>query len=102
MSRKGTQKIKAVLPDAIYGNKLVTKLINRSMKDGKKSVARTQIYGAFEIIKEKNGDDPIKVFDQALENIKPAMEVRAKRIGGAAESWRNFSNPGKERHTSSA
>jgi len=84
MSRKGTQKIKAVLPDAIYGNKLVTKLINRSMKDGKKSVARTQIYGAFEIIKEKSGDDPIKVFDQALENIKPAMEVRAKRIGGAA------------------
>ena len=84
MSRKGTQKIKAIIPDAIYGNKLVTKLINRSMKDGKKSVARTQIYGAFEIIKEKNGDDPIKAFDQALENIKPAMEVRAKRIGGAA------------------
>lgn len=84
MSRKGTQKIKAVLPDAIYGNKLVTKLINRSMKDGKKSVARTQIYGAFKIINEKSGGDPMKVFEQALENIKPAMEVRAKRIGGAA------------------
>lgn len=84
MSRRGTQKLKAVVPDAIYGSKLVTKLINRSMYDGKKSVARTQIYDAFEIIKEKSGDDPVKVFDQALENIKPAMEVRAKRIGGAA------------------
>ncbi len=84
MARKGTIRPKVILPDAIYGSRLVTKLINRSMHDGKKSVARTQIYNAFEIIKEKTGSDPIKVFDQALENIKPAMEVRAKRIGGAA------------------
>jgi small subunit ribosomal protein S7 len=84
MARKGTIRPKVILPDAIYGSRLVTKLINRSMYDGKKSVARTQIYNALEIIKEKTGGDPIKVFDQALENIKPAMEVRAKRIGGAA------------------
>jgi small subunit ribosomal protein S7 len=84
MSRKGTIKHKVILPDSIYGSRLVTKLINRSMKDGKKSVARTQIYSAFEIIKEKSGNDPSKVFDQALENIRPEMEVRAKRIGGAA------------------
>ena len=63
---------------------MVTKLINRSMKDGKKSVARKEIYGALEIIKEKTGEDPVKVFDQAMENIKPTMEVRPRRVGGAA------------------
>jgi small subunit ribosomal protein S7 len=84
MARKGTIRPKVIPADPIYGSKLVTKLINRSMYDGKKSVARTQIYQAFEIIKEKSGSDPLKIFDQALENIKPEMEVRAKRIGGAA------------------
>lgn len=63
---------------------MLTKLINRSMKDGKKSVIRKEIYSAMEIIKEKTGEDPIKVFDQAMENIKPNMEVRARRVGGAA------------------
>ncbi len=63
---------------------MVTKLINRSMKDGKKSVAAKEVYEAFEIIKEKTGSDPVKVFDQALENIKPTMEVRPRRVGGAA------------------
>ena len=62
----------------------MTKLINRSMKDGKKTVIRKEIYTAFELIKEKSGEDPIKIFDQALENIKPNMEVRPRRVGGAA------------------
>ena len=84
MARKGTIRLKVVEPDPIYGSRLVTKLINRSMRDGKKSVSRTQIYEAFEEIKEKSGGDPLKVFNQALGNIKPTMEVRAKRIGGAA------------------
>lgn len=84
MARKGAAKPRNIVADPIYGSKLVTKLINRSMYDGKKSVARTEIYRAFEIIKEKTGTDPVKVFDQALENIKPTMEVRPRRIGGAA------------------
>jgi len=84
MARKGTVRPKVLEPDPIYGSRLVTKLINRSMRDGKKSVARTETYEAFEIIKEKSGGDPLKVFNQALENIKPTMEVRARRIGGAA------------------
>lgn len=62
----------------------MTKLINRSMKDGKKTVVRKEVYAAFEIIKTKSGEDPIKVFDQALENIRPNMEVRPRRVGGAA------------------
>lgn len=84
MARKGTIKIKAVEPDPIYGNRLVTKLINRSMLDGKKSVARHEVYEAFDIIKEKTNEDPLKIFNQALDNIRPTMEVRPKRIGGAA------------------
>ncbi len=68
----------------MYGDRLVTKLINRSMKDGKKSVASREIYDAFKIIKEKTDSDPLKVFNQAIENIKPTMEVRPRRIGGAA------------------
>jgi small subunit ribosomal protein S7 len=84
MARKGTIRPRNIEADPIYGSKLVTKLINRSMRDGKKSVARTEIYEAFEIIKEKSEGDPLKVFNQALGNIKPTMEVRARRIGGAA------------------
>ena len=84
MARKGTVKPKILEPDPMYGSRLVTKLINRSMRDGKKNAARKEIYEAFEIIKEKSGSDPLKVFDQALENIKPTMEVRPRRIGGAA------------------
>ena len=84
MARKGTIKLRIVEPDPIYGSRLVTKLINRSMIDGKKTVARREIYEAFDIVKEKTGGDPLKVFNQALENIKPTMEVRPRRIGGAA------------------
>ena len=84
MARKGAIKVRVVEPDPFYGSRLVTKLINRSMLDGKKSVARHEIYKAFEIIKEKTGEDPLKVFNQALDNIRPTMEVRPRRIGGAA------------------
>ncbi len=84
MARRGTIKNKAVEPDLLYGSRLVTKLINRSMKDGKKSVAQKEIYKAFEIVKEKTGSDPLKVFNTALDNIRPTMEVRPRRIGGAA------------------
>ncbi len=83
MARRGKTPARKVQPDPVYKNKLVTKLINRSMRDGKKSVAQKQVYNAFEIIKEKKGD-PIKIFSQALENIKPVMEVRPRRVGGAA------------------
>lgn len=82
--RKGQAKIRKVLPDAIYGNNLVSKLVNRSMRDGKKSVAQREIYGAFEIVKEKSGEDAMKVFTLALDKIKPTMEVRPRRVGGAA------------------
>ncbi len=71
-------------PDFIYSDLLVTKLIGRAMKDGKKSVAQTQIYNAFEIIKEKTKEDPMIVYHRALDNIRPTMEVRPRRIGGAA------------------
>jgi small subunit ribosomal protein S7 len=84
MARKGRTITKIQEPDPIYKNYLVTKLINRSMKDGKKSVVQKEIYKAFEIIKEKTKEDPIKIFEEALENIKPTMEVRPRRIGGAA------------------
>jgi len=84
MARKGAIKPKVIQPDPFYGSRLVTKLINRSMYDGKKSVARHEIYEAFDLIKEKTGEDPLKVFNQAIENIKPTMEVRPRRIGGAA------------------
>jgi small subunit ribosomal protein S7 len=82
--RKGQAKARIVVEDPIYKNKLVTKLINRSMKDGKKSVAQKQIYKALEIIKEQSQEDPLKIFVTAIEQIKPNMEVRARRIGGAA------------------
>jgi len=84
MARKGTIRPRKIEADPVYGSVMLTKLINRSMKDGKKSVIRKEIYSAMEIVKAKTGEDPVKVFDQAMENIKPNMEVRARRVGGAA------------------
>jgi small subunit ribosomal protein S7 len=84
MARRGRAKIRNVDPDPIYNNKVITKLINRSMKEGKKSVAQKQVYKAFEIIKEKTKSDPVEVFSKAIEAIKPTMEVRPRRVGGAA------------------
>jgi len=84
MARKGIIKPRKIEIDPIYGSAVLTKLINRSMKDGKKSVVRKEVYSALEIIKTKTGEDPIKILDQAMENIKPTMEVRPRRVGGAA------------------
>lgn len=84
MARRGQTNTRKLEIDPIYGNLMVTKLINRSMRDGKRSVASREIYEAFEIIKEKTKEDPMKVFENALENIRPVMEVRSRRVGGAA------------------
>ncbi|KKQ36231.1 MAG: 30S ribosomal protein S7 [Candidatus Woesebacteria bacterium GW2011_GWA1_37_7] len=84
MSRRGGVRLKKVSPDPIYKNRILAKLINRSMRDGKKSVAQKEIYKAFELIKMKTNEDPIKIFSQALDNIKPSTEVRPRRVGGAA------------------
>ncbi|GAQ94556.1 small subunit ribosomal protein S7 [Thermodesulfovibrio aggregans] len=83
MPRRGYVPKREVLPDPKYQSKLVSKLINVIMKDGKKSVSEKICYGAFEIIREKTGQDPLKVFKQAIENIKPVLEVRPRRVGGA-------------------
>lgn len=72
-----------VLPDPVYNSKLVMKLINQIMKDGKKGTAQTILYNAFDIVKEKTGQEPTDVFNKALENIKPALEVKTRRVGGA-------------------
>ena len=72
-----------VLPDPLYNSKLVTKLINRLMVDGKKGIAQKILYEAFEIIKEKTNQEPMDVLNKALENIKPALEVKSRRVGGA-------------------
>ena len=72
-----------VLPDPIYNSKVVTKLINNVMLDGKKTVAQAIVYDAFDIIKEKEQKDPLEVFEAALENVMPVLEVKARRIGGA-------------------
>lgn len=76
--------VRSILPDPIYQSVMVTRLINRAMKDGKKNASAGQVYQALEIIREKTGQDPLKFFTGAIDNIKPQMEVRARRIGGAA------------------
>ena len=83
MPRKGHVAKREVLADPIYNSKLVTKLINSIMLDGKKGVAQKVVYGAFDIIKEKTEKDPLDVFTTALENIMPSLEVKARRVGGA-------------------
>ena len=72
-----------VLPDAIYNSKIVTKLINQIMNDGKKGTAQKIVYDAFDIIKEKTNEDPMIIFNKAMDNIKPALEVKSRRVGGA-------------------
>ena len=83
MPRRGFIAKRDVLPDPIYNSKVVTKLINNIMLDGKKSVAQGIVYDAFDIIKEKEGKNPLEVFEVALENIMPVLEVKARRVGGA-------------------
>ena len=83
MPRRGSTAKRDVLPDPLYNSKLVTKLINNIMLDGKKGVAQKIVYGAFDIIKEKSGEEPLDVFEKAMENIMPVLEVKARRVGGA-------------------
>ncbi|HPU62864.1 MAG TPA: 30S ribosomal protein S7 [Mobilitalea sp.] len=83
MPRKGRVPKRDVLADPVYNNKVVTKLINNVMIDGKKGVAQKIVYGAFDRIQEKTGRDPIEVFEEAMNNIMPVLEVKARRIGGA-------------------
>lgn len=83
MPRKGPVTRRDVLPDPIYNSKLITRLINQIMVDGKRGKAQTILYNAFDIIKERSGNDPKEVFEQALKNIMPVLEVRARRVGGA-------------------
>ena len=83
MPRKGYKAKRDVLPDPIYNSKVVTKLINNVMLDGKKTVAQKIVYDAFDIIKEKSGKEALEVFEEALNNVMPVLEVKARRIGGA-------------------
>ncbi len=83
MPRRGNVPKREVLPDPLYNSVLVTKLVNSIMLDGKKGVAQSVVYGAFDIIKEKTGKEPLDVFTTAIENIMPSLEVKARRVGGA-------------------
>ena len=83
MPRRAAAVRREVQPDAIYNNRLVTQLINKVLLDGKKSVAEGFVYGAFDIVAEKTGQDAISVFKKAMDNIRPTLEVKPKRVGGA-------------------
>ena len=83
MSRRGQISKRDVLPDPLYNSKTVTKLVNNVMLDGKKGVAQKIVYGAFEIVAEKTGKDALEAFEEAMENIMPVLEVKARRVGGA-------------------
>ena len=83
MPRRGNVPKREILPDPMYNSVLVTKLVNSIMLDGKKGVAQKVVYGAFDIIKDKTETDPLEVFTQAMENIMPSLEVKARRVGGA-------------------
>ena len=83
MPRRGFVPKRDVLPDPLYNSKLVTKLINNIMLDGKKGVAQKIVYDAFEIVREKSGKEPVEMFQQAMENVMPSLEIKASRVGGA-------------------
>ena len=83
MPRRGNVPKREVLPDPMYNSVLVTKLVNSIMLDGKKGVAQKVVYSAFDMIKDKTGNEPLDVFNQAMENIMPSLEVKARRVGGA-------------------
>ena len=83
MPRRGNIAKRDVLADPIYNSKMVTRLVNSIMYDGKKGVAQKIVYGAFDIVKEKTGNDPLEMFEKALENIMPVLETKSRRVGGA-------------------
>ena len=84
MPRGAAAVRREIQPDAKYNNRLVTQLINKILLDGKKSTAEGIVYGAFDIIQEKTGSDPLSVFKKAMENVKPQLETKSKRVGGAS------------------
>ena len=83
MPRRGSIAKRDVLADPIYNSKLVTRLINNIMYDGKKGVAQQIVYGAFDIVREKTGKEPLEVFEEAMENVRPVLETKTRRVGGA-------------------
>lgn len=83
MPRRAAAGHRPILPDARYNNRLVTQLINKIMLDGKKSLAERIVYGAFDIVAEKTGEDPLSVFKKAMDNVRPTLECKPKRVGGA-------------------
>lgn len=83
MPRRGNVSRIEVLPDPVYNSKVLTKFINQVMLDGKKGTAENIVYGAFDIIKDKTGNDPMEVFNTAMKNVMPVLEVKARRVGGA-------------------
>ena len=83
MSRRRAAEKREILPDAKYGDRVLTKFINSLMLDGKKSTAERIVYGAFDVIEKRTGNEPLKVFHEALDNVKPTVEVRSRRVGGA-------------------
>ncbi len=83
MPRRAAAVRREVMPDAIYNNRLVTQLTNKVLLDGKKSTAERLVYGAFDMIEAKTGSDPLSVFKKAMDNVRPTLEVRPKRVGGA-------------------
>ena len=83
MPRRGNIAKRDVLADPLYNSKMVTRLINSVMLDGKKGVAQKIVYDAFELVKEKSGNDPLEMFEKAMENIMPSLEVKARRVGGS-------------------
>lgn len=83
MPRRGNVPKRDILPDPVYGSKVVTKFINQLMLDGNKGIAESICYGAMDIIKDKTGKEPLEVFEQALKNVMPLLEVKARRVGGA-------------------
>ena len=83
MPRRNAAVRREVAPDAVYNNRLVTQLINKVLLDGKRSVAESIVYGAFDIVAEKTGEDALSVFKKAMENVRPSVEVKPRRVGGA-------------------
>jgi len=83
MPRRAAAQRREVLPDPVYNNRLVTQLVNKVLLDGKKSVAARIVYGAFDIVEQKTGQDPLSVFKKAMDNVRPTLEVKPKRVGGA-------------------
>ena len=98
MPRRGKIAKREVLADPIYNSKLVTRLVNSIMLDGKKGVAQKIVYEAFETVKEKTGNDPLEMFEKAMENIMPSLEVKARRVGGSTYQVPLEVSPGRRDH----